>query len=262
MSADGERPRLLVIAGHDSSGGAGVDADRHAAEAAGVAVRCVVTAWTVQDGSGVRELGAIEPARWRDEALSHVEWRPAAVKVGLLPGEAAVEAALEVLLTLRRRLGEALPVVLDPVIAASSGGRFLEQEVVRGPLRSILIAGGVILTPNLPEAEELGGLAAGALAEDLPARLAVAEALVTAGARAVLLKGGHGGEDPVRDLVVEAGGGAPTWLIHPRVPGRGIRGSGCRFATAVAARLAAGASLPEAAARAGEWVASLVRASR
>lgn len=257
MSADRERPRLLVIAGHDSSGGAGVDADRHAAEAAGAEVRCVVTAWTKQGSSGVTELGAVEPAAWREEALSLGRWAPDAVKLGLLPGAGAVEAARETLAGLRERLGAALPVVLDPVIAASSGRRFLGREEVRS-LRAELLAAAV-LTPNLPEAEELCGLEPGALSQDLTARIAAAIELVEAGARAVLLKGGHGGEDPVRDLLVEGGGGAPRWLTHPRIPGAGIRGSGCRFASAVAAHLAAGLALPEAARRAGTWVAALVR---
>ncbi len=257
MGDEAERPRLLVIAGHDSSGGAGVDADRHAAEAAGALVRCVVTAWTKQGPSGVTELGAVEPPAWRDEALSLAGWAPDAVKLGLLPGGGAVEAAREVLAGLRDRLGVALPVVLDPVIAASSGRRFLDAAEVRS-LRAELLD-EVVLTPNLPEAEELCDLEAGALSQELPARIDAATELVEAGARAVLLKGGHGGEDPVRDLLVEGGGGAPQWLTHPRIPGAGMRGSGCRFASAVAANLAWGLALPEAARRAGTWVAALVR---
>ena len=252
----GERPWLLVVAGHDSSGGAGVDADREAAEAAGIECRVVVTAWTRQDAGGVRELGAVEPEAWLAEALALPEGPPSALKFGLLPGAPAVDAAALLVRGLRARLGQELPVVLDPVIVASSGTRFLETpalERLRAGLRTL----GPVLTPNLPEAAELSGWSFEALRDDPEERIGAARCLLEAGARAVLLKGGHGEEDPVRDLVLMAGG-APIWVRHARVPGKGIRGSGCRYATAVAAKLALGRGGPEAAEWAGGWVASKV----
>jgi len=241
------RSWVLVVAGHDSSGGAGVDADREALEAAGVGAEVVVTAWTKQDASGVRELGAVEPSRWLEQALGALARRPAAIKIGLLPGADALAGALE----LCDAVPAGLPVVLDPVIAASSGRRFLGPEEV-GVLRQSLLSRGVILTPNLPEAAQLCDVAESELL-GLEARVAAARELIERGCSGVLLKGGHADEDPLRDLVSSAGG-VESWVVHARIAGDGIRGSGCRYASAVAGCLARGAGLEEAARWAANWV--------
>jgi hydroxymethylpyrimidine/phosphomethylpyrimidine kinase len=253
-------PRVLVVAGHDPhdgvTAGAGVDADREAIEAFGGEARCVVTAWTDQRGGVVRALGPRDPGAWLVEARAELCGAPiAAVKSGLLPGAAHVRA-------LARFLGElppGLPVVCDPVLAASSGATFLDAEG-RAALLAEIVPRGVVLTPNVPEAAALAfaaedsAAAADTLARDPDARIHAARRLVDAGARAVVLTGGHGREDPLRDLVVERGA-APIWLERPRVPGPGLHGSGCRFASALAVGLASHGDLSEAARCAGEWVA-------
>ena len=245
-----ERPAVLVCAGRDSSGRAGIDADLQALAALGVDSLPVVTSETVQEG---RRVLAIEPrpeAEWTAE-VRQVGVRAAAWKSGLLSRAEAVAAFA----ALVGELAGSRPVVCDPVLAATGGERFLDEEGVAA-LRGVLLPRGVVVTPNLPEAAELTGLDPPELVHDFQGRIEAAERLLALGARAVLLKGGHGGEDPVRDLVLERGK-PPVWLAHPRVAG-GIRGSGCRYASAVAAGLARGEPLDRAAAAAGEKVLSWI----
>jgi hydroxymethylpyrimidine/phosphomethylpyrimidine kinase len=275
-----QAPRLLVVAGHDPSG-AGIDADRDAAAELSCDVLAVVTAHTDQDDRGVRSIGAVPPRAWLAEALALLDERSGApigaIKTGLLPGAEHVRAALELVQAARAQLGPQLPIVVDPVIAASSGTRFLDAAAVRALARE-LGAADVVLTPNLSEAAELveagrvdaqeravdahGGEpgAAGRPASAAPStasldgRVAAARLLVLRGARAVVLKGGHGDEDPVLDLVLERAG-EPVPLAHARLPGATLRGSGCRFATFLACGLARGLPLDAAARDAGLRVA-------
>lgn len=247
---------VLVVAGHDPTGGAGVDADREALARAGLPAACVVTAWTSQDGRRVRALGARPVASWLVEARARLAPAPLALKAGLLPGAAHVRA-FAALVDELAAAGERPPVVVDPVLAASGGEPFLDAEG-RVALLDELVARGVVLTPNLPEAAALAGRDEEELARSDEARVAAARALVDRGARAVVLKGGHAREDPARDLVLERDG-APLWLAHARVPGARLHGSGCRFASALCAGLARGRPLAEAAREAGEWLAERLR---
>lgn len=238
------RVQLLCVGGRDSSHGAGLDADRDAARVLELDLREVMTADTDQDSASVRWVAEVAPERWLAAAR---ELAPscAGLKLGLLPGAPHVRAAA----ALAREV--AGPVVLDPVLASSSGHVFLDTLAVEVLLAELLPA-CTVLTPNLPEAAALTGMEPDDLA--LPeGRIAAACALAALGASAVLVKGGHGAEDPVRDLVLSPPDG-PLWLEHPRVPGT-LRGTGCRFATAVAGLLARGERLVDAAARAGELVA-------
>lgn len=248
--------RVLVVAGHDPSG-AGLDADRDALSDLALEFVGVATALTDQDDRGVRSIGAREPSAWGVEAEEHARAGLAALKFGLLPGAAHVARAAR--LVRRARAGRTdPPIVLDPVIAASSGARFLDAQGVEA-LRGELLGLELVVTPNLPEAAELARVPLGDLARDLAARVEVARLLLGLGARAVVLKGGHGLEDPVRDLVL-ASGASPLWLEHPRTPGGTLRGSGCRFASRLAGLLALGRPLGEAARGAGEFVAARIAA--
>ena len=145
------------------------------------------------------------------------------------------------------------------MIAASSGSDFLDAPAIAA-LRELL-SSGVVVTPNLPEAALLAEVPPERLVDSLDARLDAARRLLAAGARAVLIKGGHGNENPVRDLVLEPPA-PPLWIERPRHPGPGLRGSGCRFATATAACLARGDTLATAAERAGTFVAGRIDAAR
>lgn len=247
------RPRVLVVAGRDSSRGAGVDADRDALADLAVDATYVVTADTDQDDAGVRAVGARDPERWLAEASDALP--VAAVKFGLLPGVAALRAAARLV----ERCG-GVPIVVDPVVASSSGFEFLDAAA-RAILLEELLPAGVILTPNVPELAALTACPPAALARDVEARAAAAAELLARGAAAVVVKGGHGGEDPVVDLVL-APAAAPVRLEHPRLAGARLRGTGCRFASALAARLALGDPVPAAARAAAELVLRRLRAAR
>lgn len=242
-------PRVLVVAGSDSSGGAGVDADRDALEHLGVAADYVVTAWTQQDEDGVRELGAVPPAQWLEEALGHLVQGPGALKLGLLPGPEAI-ATVRALVP---ALPPGTPTVFDPVLESSSGTRFHRRTAVAG-IRESLLPLGLIWTPNLPELAELSQVDLEELVANEGARVSAGIELLDRGAKGVIIKGGHGESDTIQDLLLEPGQWAQIFR-RPRVPGPGIRGSGCRFASAVAGHLALGTSLPEAVRRAGAFVA-------
>jgi hydroxymethylpyrimidine/phosphomethylpyrimidine kinase len=243
-------PSVLAIGGYDPSGGAGVEADRSAAE--GASVRAVVTAWTDQGEGGVRGVRPRPEGAWVREAEAELARQPGAIKTGMLAGEAAVRALAELLAR-----GAPGPVVVDPVLAPTRGAAFLD-EAGRAALLERLVALADVLTPNLPEAAALVGESPEALAADDTRRLHAAAELLRRGAAAVVLKGGHADGAEARDLVLAAGG-EPLWIARPRLPG-GVRGSGCRFASSLAASLAAGASLEEAARRAGDRVAALIAA--
>lgn len=250
--------RLLVLAGHDPTGGAGIDADAEAAARFGVPTDLVITAFTDQDGQRVN---AVEPRPvelWLADARSAVRRsRPSAVKTGLLPGADAVRGVASLLDELRES-GDLLACVVDPVLAASGGETFLDDEGIEALLREFLPR-GVIVTPNVLEAARLAGREPADLTANLAARVEAAENLLERGAAAVVLKGGHGQEDPVRDLL-SIPGAAPIWIEHPRVAGPGLHGSGCRHASALAAQLAAGRALEPAAREAGRWLAERIRA--
>lgn len=249
---------VLAVGGVDPSG-AGLDADREAATAAGVRLAEVATCHTDQTDEAVRAVGPVDPDRWRFDALAAASIEnPGALKFGLLPGRAHLDAARAVTDQFAFE-APGMPVVVDPVIASSSGHVFVPDDDLDA-LRD-LIARGTIVTPNLPELAALTGVDLELLTRDPGARLPAADRLRRAGARAVVVKAGHGTEDPAQDLVLTATDGA-HWLPHPRLPGVSLRGSGCRFATALAAHLALAQSLPEAAGAASTWLATRLAAPR
>lgn len=256
MSA--RRPRLLVVAGHDPSG-AGIDADRAALEGLDLDVAAVVTARTDQDEHGVRSIGAREPATWLAEARAELARGVNGLKFGLLPGVEHVRSAVRLALELAERSPSA-PVVVDPVLAASSGGRFLDADAVEA-IRGELCGAGVVLTPNLAEAAEIARLSLARLVRSPAARGEAMCLLLGFGLRAVVLKGGHGSEDPVQDAWADQEGRSGT-VEHSRVLGGSLRGSGCRFATRLAAELVLGKDLPGAVAAASSFVRSRIEAPK
>jgi len=260
------RPFVLVLAGRDPSGGAGVDADREAIRGVGdelgpIDVACVVTAETDQDAGGVRAVAPVEPGEWVGEAraaLAAHSRSELALKVGLLPSVEAILACASLLREVQK--ARSLRIVLDPVIESSSGYVFLDEACRRAVIEELLPLGPIV-TPNLLEAAqlfetELQQEASSGSPAGLGWRASLARVWIEHGASAVVLKGGHGQEDPVHDLLLE-GSGEPCFSTHARVPG-GIRGSGCRFASALAAHLASGTSLALAVRAAGELVADRI----
>jgi hydroxymethylpyrimidine/phosphomethylpyrimidine kinase len=248
------RPRVLAVAAHPPTGGAGVLADRETCLRFGVEAQPIVTAWTEQDGERVHAVTALAVEGWLAQARPYLAHPLAALKSGLLPSAAAVRG----LATRVAELAPGVPAVVDPVLAASGGEPFLDDEGIEALLAELLPR-GVILTPNLVEAARLAGLELAELQRDPAARIRAGEALLERGARAVVVKGGHASDTSATDLLVERDA-PPRTFVRPRLPGARLHGSGCRFASALAAHLALGHPLAAATAAAGEHVAELLRA--
>jgi hydroxymethylpyrimidine/phosphomethylpyrimidine kinase len=243
-------PIAVTIAGSDSSGGAGIQADLKTFAALGVYGASVITALTAQNTkgvAGVHEVPADFVAAQMDAVFSDLD--VAAVKIGMLGYAAIVEAVAAGLERHRAR-----NVVLDPVMIASSGEKLTRPDAI-GALRK-LIARASVLTPNLPEAAALLDVAA---ARDEAEMRAQAEKLLTLGAGAVLIKGGHGTGPESVDLLVEANG--CTRFAAPRVATKNTHGTGCTLASAVAAGLAKGLALGEAVRAAKAYVSAAIAAA-
>jgi hydroxymethylpyrimidine/phosphomethylpyrimidine kinase len=244
-------PIAVTIAGSDSSGGAGIQADLKTFAALGVYGASVITALTAQNTKGVFAIHQVPAdfiAAQIDAVFSDLDI--GAVKIGMLGDAAAIEAVIAGLDRHRAR-----NVVLDPVMAASSGEKLLRPDAVDA-LRK-LIGRAYVLTPNLPEAAALLDLPP---ARDEAEMRAQAETLLTLGVGAVLIKGGHGSGPESADLLVEAGEGCLRFAV-PRVATKNTHGSGCTLASAVAAGLAKGLALGEAVREAKAYVSAAIAAA-
>ena len=242
-------PRLLVIAGSDSSAGAGLQADLKTAQHFGVYAQTVVTAVTVQDTMGVKAVHLVPPDIVRaqiEAALSDIG--ADAIKIGML-GSGAIAAAMADALK-----GVKLPLVLDPVMMAKGGAPLLDGASAQ-ILKERLLPLALLVTPNLPEAEALVGIAP----RDEEQAAAAARKFAALGVANVLFKGGHGEDDMVRDFLVE--NGVVTLLEAPRRHSRHTHGTGCTLATAIACGLAQGKALAEAVGEAHAYVQAAIRSA-
>jgi len=231
------RPRLLTIAGSDSGGGAGVQADLKTFAAHGAYGMSVIAALTAQNTREVRAVLEVPPemvAAQIDAVLEDIG--ADAVKIGMLMSAEVIRAVAGRLRT--HLAGTSVPVVLDPVMVAKSGDRLLREDAVEA-LAADLLPLATLVTPNLPELERLTGLPAAGEVE----RLHAAEALAAKGP-AVLAKGGHAEGEEVVDLLLE--GGRVHRFTHPRLHTTSTHGTGCTLSSAIAARLGAGEELPRA----------------
>ena len=238
-------PVALTVAGSDSGGGAGIQADLKTFAALGVYGASVLTALTAQNTLGVQAVHAVPAAfvvRQLDSVLDDLA--VAAIKVGMI-ADAEVAAALADALRAR---AAGLPVVLDPVMVATSGDSLIASEAV-AVLRERLIPLAALLTPNLPEAAALLGEA---IAEGEEAAAGQGRRLLALGPGAVLVKGGHGTGPESVDLLVTRDG--VRRLPAARIATRRTHGTGCTLSAAVAAGLARGAALPDAVAAAKDYV--------
>jgi len=226
QKAAADRPVVLAIAGSDSSGGAGIQADLRAIAACGAHGLSAITAVTAQTARQVHIIHRVPMAVLRAQLDAAADgFDIAAIKIGMLGSSAAIRLVADFVRRQRR------PTVLDPVLVSSSGTRLLPASGLAA-LREELIPLATVLTPNLPEAAALLGRAL----DDSDAADA-ARALRRLGSSAVLLKGGHGRTDPVRDYLAYADEVAS--FSHRRQPIQ-ARGTGCTLAAAIAAGLAAG----------------------
>ncbi len=248
-AADGPTPwaqyrRLLSIAGSDSGGGAGVQADLKTFAALGCFGTTAITALTAQNTTGVRAIHAVPLDVLAAQIDAVVEDLGVdAVKIGMLhsaPTIQTVAVALE-----RHGLHR---VVLDPVMVATSGAALIDPSSIAA-LVSLLFPRALLVTPNLDEAAMLVGRPLHSEAD----MAAAAQQLLDMGARAVLLKGGHLAGDTVADLLLQPGV-APLWLRAPRIATHNTHGTGCTLSSAIAAFLALGDGLPQAVRLAREYV--------
>lgn len=234
--------RVLIIAGSDSGGGAGVQADIKTVTALGGYATSAITAVTVQNTLGVSGVHPIPIDVIRAQARAVLDDIGAdALKTGMLGDRATVASVAAVLASVDA------PAVVDPVMVAKGGAALLAGDAIDA-VRELLLPQAALLTPNAPEAEALTGLAV----QNADDQRRAGEALLKLGARAVLMKGGHVPGETVVDILITPGG--ETSFEGPRLQTRHTHGTGCTLASACATGLAQGLGLTDAVARAWAYV--------
>jgi hydroxymethylpyrimidine/phosphomethylpyrimidine kinase len=238
------RGRVLIVAGSDSGGGAGIQADIKTVSMLDAYAATAITALTAQNTEGVFGVLPIPPDFVRRQIEVVLDDIGAdAIKTGMLHDLPVIEAIAAVL----RERAAGIPLVVDPVMVAKGGARLIDPDALDG-LKRLLISRAEILTPNLPEAEILCGTSLGNVAE----MRAAGENLLALGCRAVLVKGGHLSGETVLDVLVTAAG-VRVWE-SPRLTTRHTHGTGCTLASAIATGLAQGLDVETAVDRARAYV--------
>ena len=238
----------LSIAGSDSSGGAGIQADLKTMTLNGVFAMSAVTALTAQNTTGVRAIMEVTPEFLRQQIDAVFEdIRPDAVKIGMVSSAGLIEAIAE-----RLTFYGAQNVVVDPVMVATSGSSLLESGAVRA-LKELLLPLAAVATPNIPEAETLSGMTIRSERDMETAARAIGEELGCA----VLVKGGHSVSD-ANDLLWTVEG--TRWFRGRRIQNPNTHGTGCTLSSAIAANLAKGCAMDEAVGRAKEYISGALAA--
>jgi hydroxymethylpyrimidine/phosphomethylpyrimidine kinase len=228
--------RVLVVAGSDSGGGAGIQADIKTITALGAYAATAVTALTAQNTLGVFGVLPVDPAFIRRQMEVVLEDIGAdCIKIGMLHDAAVIGCVADVL----EALPKPIPLVLDPVMVAKGGASLLDPDAVES-LKRRLLPHAAVLTPNLPEAEALTGIAIQSVQDMMRA----ARMLLALGPGSVLVKGGHLDGPVVSDVLVDAN--TVEIFENPRIESRHTHGTGCTLASAIAAGLARGL-MPKAA---------------
>ncbi len=244
-------PIAVTIAGSDSGGGAGIQADLKTFSALGVYGASIITALTAQNTKAVTAIHDV-PADFITAQIDTVfsDLAVGAVKIGMVSRQPVIKAIADGLAHWKQR-----NVVLDPVMIATSGDRLLSPDAIAG-LKRLLIPGATVLTPNLPEA---AALLEAPLARTEGEMREQAERLLKLGPQAVLIKGGHDSGAESVDLLVEPN--AVTRLAADRIATRNTHGTGCTLSSAIAAGLAKGLALAEAVRAAKAYVTDSLVAS-
>lgn len=245
VANEASKPRVLVVAGSDSGGGAGIQADIKTITMLGGFAMTAITALTAQNTLGVDEVLAVEPrfvALQMKSVLTDIG--ADAIKTGMLGSARVVEAVADIC----ESLAFGVPLIVDPVMVAKGGQRLLDKGA-HDALVLRLLPLASLLTPNVPEAEILTGMAIRS-ARDLER---AADALLALGPSAVLMKGGHLEGDTVMD-VLRTADGAEHRFESPRIVSRSTHGTGCTLASGIAAGVAEGLTLHGAVARARDYV--------
>ena len=243
--------RVLICAGSDSGGGAGIQADIKAVTALGGFAMTAITALTAQDTRGVHGVMGVPAAFIRQQIQVVLQDLGAdAIKTGMLADSATIGAVCDAL----AEFGPGIPLVADPVMVAKGGHPLLAEEAV-ATLKARVLPLAAVITPNIPEAEALTGLTIA----DVAGMHRAAEALLRSGVRAVLLKGGHGTGPVLTDLLATQDG--TEAFESPRLETRHTHGTGCTLASALACGLAQGMALREAVIRARAYVRAAMLAA-
>ncbi|MBE6218503.1 MAG: bifunctional hydroxymethylpyrimidine kinase/phosphomethylpyrimidine kinase [Rikenellaceae bacterium] len=243
-------PVVLSIAGSDSSGGAGIQADLKTFSALGVYGATAITAITAQNTVGVNSQLAISPEMVYNQIVAVVEdIAPSAIKIGMLANKEVATIVADALSRYN------IPTILDPVMVSSSGHRLLSldaQEVVKERLLPL----STLVTPNIPEMETLTAMSLTTAEE----KLSAAQYLLSLGAQAVLLKGGHEEGDTKCDTLYRLDGSNITQLhlSTPTVATKNIHGTGCTLSSAIAAFMARGLALREAVQEAKNYITEAI----
>ena len=240
--------RVLVVAGSDSGGGAGIQADVKTVTALGGYAATAITALTAQNTVGVQGISEVAPdfvAQQMESVLSDIG--ADCIKTGMLHNAAVIEAVMDCY----ERLAPETPLVVDPVMVAKSGDALLEPEASQA-FKARLILRATVLTPNLPEAEFLTGLTIASP----EAMVEAAAMLVTLGPSAILLKGGHLDHPSVHDVLVSADG--IEIFESPRIATVHTHGTGCTLASAIATGIAGGLGVRDSVVRARAYVAEAI----
>ena len=238
----------LTIAGSDSSGGAGIQADIKTMTANGVFAMSAVTALTAQNTVGVKDIMEVTPEFLAEQIdCIFTDIRPDAVKIGMVSSSGLIRVIAEKLRTYK-----ATHIVVDPVMVSTSGSKLL-SDGSSGTLREELLPLADILTPNIPEAEVLAGMQIRSEKE----MLAAAEKIGTSYGCGVLVKGGHRVSD-ANDLFWK--NGAHRWFYGRRIDNPNTHGTGCTLSSAIAANLAKGFSMERSVERAKEYISGALSA--
>ncbi|MFO1241615.1 MAG: bifunctional hydroxymethylpyrimidine kinase/phosphomethylpyrimidine kinase [Rickettsiales bacterium] len=235
-NSDSEMPRVLIIAGSDSGGGAGIQADIKTVSARGGYAATAITALTAQNTHGVFGVEAVSPEFVRQQMELVLDDIGAdAIKTGMLFSEAIIRDVVDVLV--QRSL--LIPIVVDPVMTAKGGTRLLKPEA-EDAMRTQMMPLATLVTPNIPEAQILSKMSIHSLAD---MKLAAGK-IVEAGAKAVLLTGGHGDGETLYDVYLSAT--EYEVFESTRIHTEHTHGTGCTIASAIATELAKGARMRDA----------------
>ena len=241
----------MTIAGSDSSGGAGIQADLKTFSALGVYGASVITAVTAQNTLAVNRVETMPQGMIHDQIRTVLaDLDVDAIKIGMLSSSEVIREVFEALDEYRGHI------VLDPVMVAKSGDSLLADDAV-DTLRALLLPRADLITPNLPEAAVLTDAAAATSSEEA---LAQGQTLLSLGAGAVLVKGGHGSESACTDWLIAARQ-KPVRLTSPRIRTANTHGTGCTYSAAVAAYLARSEPIEDAVRHSHDYLAGAIRAA-
>ena len=251
MNSKRTYPVVLSIAGSDSSGGAGIQADLKTFSALGVYGATAITAITAQNTQGVHSQFALTPQIVYEQIVAVIEdIHPSCVKIGMLSNN---EIAITVADTLKKY---SIPIILDPVIVSSSGHRLLSVEAI-DIIKKWMLPMATIITPNIPEMEALTNIRLTSEGDKMKAALF----LMDYGVKAILLKGGHEEGNEKRDILyIKTEKEIKTsYLFSPTIKTKNIHGTGCTLSSAIAAFIARGECLEEAVSKAKEYITEAIR---